>query len=339
MVFNRIFGIPNNDKISLKKYRIKVFQYVLIVLSFVAMCYLVIERNVTNRVVSITADYQNKINPPDFYLLFNTYEISYFFIYSVIFQKYFYDENGAYVSKILVDCKNNLLIGDPDCKYAINSTFVHISTDFLGYYSTDDVALGEREFLEINVMAGYLDFGVPSFPITVAFGDDYYYSDSTQQFTLGTSKKIIDSYGDEKVVFINSIATSNSKQLTQTSARLFSLSYSIYFNDNAVITEKSESNFELSIRILSDIGSYITILIGAVSFFCERVVSRLFFKDKSGWCDTETYECITHHYDQMKVKKFEMYKMGSEKIQPNNENINNSNIKVGSNSDQKLTIN
>ncbi|KAM9995057.1 hypothetical protein ACTFIY_001255 [Dictyostelium cf. discoideum] len=338
MVFNRIFGIPNDDKVSLKKYRIKIFEYVLLVLSFAVMCYYVIERNTTNRVVSITADYQEKINPPHFYIIFNTYKISLFFLYSVIFNRYYYDEKGNYVTEQLVNCVNNnkLLVGDLDCRYTINSTFLLISQDFVGYYSTDEMALREKEFLEINVVAGYFDFGVPSFPISVFFGDDKYYSDSTQQFTLGTSKKIIKSFGDEKEVFINSVATSNSKQIKQSFARVFSLSYSIYFNDVAVITEKTESNFELAIRILSDIGSYIAVLITVVGIICSRVITRLLIKDKGGWLDTQTHECITYHYDQIKLKNYEMYKMGLEGKNPTNENVNNSNIDIDSNSIQNI---
>ncbi|KAM9970631.1 hypothetical protein ACTFIR_002493 [Dictyostelium discoideum] len=329
MVFNRILGIPNNDKVSLKKYRIKIFQYILLVLIFAAICYLVVQRNITNRVVSITADYQKKINPPSFYIIFNTYEISLFFLYSVIFNRYYYDEKGNYVMEELVNCVNNnkLLVGDLDCRYAVNSTYVLTTQDFVGYYSTDEMALGEKEFLEINVFVGYFDLGVPSFPITVIFGDDKYYSDSTQQFTLGTSKKIIKTFGDEKEVFINSVATSNSRQVKQNLVRVISLSYSIYFNDAAVITEKTESNFEIAIRILSDIGSYISVLILGVGLFCSRFITRLFIKDKSGWFDTQTHECITYHYDQIKLKDYEMYKMG---FAGKNENINNSIIKIDS---------
>ncbi|KAN0038302.1 hypothetical protein ACTA71_000474 [Dictyostelium dimigraforme] len=338
MVFNRILGIPNEDKISSKKYKIKIFQYILLVLSFVVVCYFVIHRNVTNRVVSITADYKDRINAPNFILLFDKADVLLFFLGGFSINRFYYDKKGNYVVDSLVDCTAtnaiDYLLGTLSCNYLVNSTYVLFDTDYVAYVSNDDFSLGQRESLEISVLAGYFDNGVPSIPITVFFGGETYYSDTTQQFTIGTSKKIVDNFGDEKEVFISSVATSNSKRITQQNSTVFQISYSIYFNDNAVITEKSESNFELSIRILSDIGSYVTLLIGIVSLFCSRIITRLFIRDKSGWFDTDTHGCIVYHYDQIKSKQFEMYKMDVEKIYPNNA-IKDANIGINDSKNQK----
>ncbi|KAK5579642.1 hypothetical protein RB653_009327 [Dictyostelium firmibasis] len=324
MVFNKIFGIPNNDKISLKKYRIKVFEYILLSLCFIAYCYLIIDKDSSNRIVSVTADYKEKINLPSFYLGINSL-LGLNFIGAINFLKY----RGASM-ELMLNCSNSM--PKINCDYhTVNETFVYISEDMIGFYSNDDFALGEKEVMSITIITTSFLKNI-TYSVFFMYGDDIFYSDSTQQFTIGTSKKILQTNGEKNELFINSFATSNSKEVDISSGQLVVLTYTFYFNENAVITEKIESNFELSIRILSDIGSYITILLGVVGFICSRIITRLFIKDKSGWFDTETHECITYHFDQIKLKNYEMYKIGVEKLYPQNVNgINNSDINIESN--------
>ncbi|KYR02208.1 hypothetical protein DLAC_01028 [Tieghemostelium lacteum] len=135
--------------------------------------------------------------------------------------------------------------------------------------------------------------------------EDYQFGGSTEtSLEIGITKSInIDKNGRKKIIYDKVLSTGPALSITSNTSTIVvdAVILHITMNSNIVETKSIETNADLTIRTLANIGSLLSTTMMVATVITTMIISRFYFKDRSAWVENEIRESVFYQLTKHKL--------------------------------------